>query len=65
MEEFSIAVNGGVLQSRREDDNAKSISSKRGFECLRVARGYDLYKSLGDVGMCITKSETGFLSDKL
>jgi hypothetical protein len=30
----------------------KVVREKRGLECSRVAREYDLYKSLGDIDMC-------------
>jgi hypothetical protein len=52
LKEPSFAINGYTLQIRREGNNVKVIFSGRGLECLRVAMGHDLYKSLGDVDMC-------------
>ncbi len=50
--ELSFDVNGDVLQIRREGDNPEVIFSKRGLECLRVAREYE-YVTVWETLICV------------
>jgi hypothetical protein len=52
VKELYFAINRDILQTRREGDNARVISGRRGLECSGLAMEHGLYQNLGDIDMC-------------